>query len=231
MELRLASYNVHKCVGMDRRRRPDRILEVLSALSADVVVLQETDRRLGPRPTTLPREQTEAATGMSVLPVATGAQSLGWHGQAILVRRDLRLTGLHRVDLPGVEPRGAILAELATPDGGHFRIGALHLGLLRRSRRLQAQMLAALLNEGPPMPTILMGDFNEWSLTTGLGALGKHFDVHAPGPSFPSSRPFAKLDRVVTGQGARLVQSGVHMTDQSRIASDHLPIWARVAIA
>lgn len=231
MELRLASYNVHKCVGMDRRRRPDRILDVVAALAADVVVLQETDRRFGPRPTTLPRALTEATTGMAVLPVATGVQSLGWHGQAILVRQGFRLTGLHRIDLPGVEPRGAILAELTTPGGSQVRIGALHLGLLRQSRRLQVRMIAALLNDGPSMPTILMGDFNEWSLTTGLGALGKHFDVHAPGPSFPSSRPFVPLDRVVTGQGARLIQSGVHMTDQSRIASDHLPIWAQVAIA
>ncbi|MGB2893339.1 MAG: endonuclease/exonuclease/phosphatase family protein, partial [Albidovulum sp.] len=87
MQLRLASYNVHKCLGMDRRRSPERIVSVLNALDADIVALQEVDHRLPPRPAALPRALIERETDFGVLPFAPEGPSLGWHGQTMLVRR------------------------------------------------------------------------------------------------------------------------------------------------
>lgn len=227
MILRLCSYNVHKCVGMDRRRRPDRTLSVLGALRADILVLQEVDRRLGVRPAILPREETEEVTGLVAVPVAMSSASFGWHGQTILARPDLRLADLRRIDLPGLEPRGAILAEFEGPDGP-FRIGSMHLGLLRRSRRMQLATIIAAISARRRIPTVLAGDYNEWSPRGGTEELGAGFHVHAPGPSFPATRPVARLDRIALAYGAHLHSAGIHSFGMSRVASDHLPLWADI---
>ena len=227
MHLRLASYNIHKCLGLDRRRRPDRIVAVLAALQADVITLQEVDHRLGPRPTTLPRGLLEHATGLTVLPFPLKPLSLGWHGQTILARPDLELVDLRRIDLPGLEPRGALMAEFLK-EGTGFRVVGLHLGLLRRYRRMQLDAIRAALSHRSPLPTVLLGDFNEWSPRGGTEALGSVFHTHSPGPSFPAARPVARLDRISVGPGAHLGHSGVYIEGKARFASDHLPIWADV---
>ena len=124
MQLRLASYNVHKCVGLDRRRLPERVVAVINSLDADIVALQEVDHRLHPRPEALPRSLIENETDFGVLPFAPDGPSLGWHGQTILVRRGLVVEKVRRILLPGLEPRGAILAELAPESGGLRVVGA-----------------------------------------------------------------------------------------------------------
>ena len=108
---------------------------------------------------------------------------------------DFGITDVHRLELPGLEPRGALLAEL-TSDDGPFRILAAHLGLLARSRKMQFAAIRAALSRRTQMPTILIGDYNEWSSRGGSAALGPEFHTHTPGPSFPAARPVARLDRI-----------------------------------
>lgn len=229
MRLRLASYNIHKCLGLDRRRRPDRVLAVMAGIDADVIALQEVDHRLGHRPAALSRDLAEHATGLRAVPVALGRQSFGWHGQVILARPGLELTGLRRIELPGLEPRGAVAAEFLR-DGQPFRVIAVHLGLFRRSRKMQLAALAAALSHHPVLPTAIIGDFNEWSVAGGMETLGAGFVVHAPGPSFPAARPVARLDRIALGPGLHLLAAGTHGGGPARVASDHLPIWADVRV-
>ncbi|MCX8507724.1 MAG: endonuclease/exonuclease/phosphatase family protein, partial [Rhodobacteraceae bacterium] len=200
MHLRLASYNVHKCLGLDRRRRPDRVIAVLAGLHADIIALQEVDHRLGLRPAALPRALLEQATGLRALPFALSPHSLGWHGQVILARPSLALADLRRIALPGLEPRGALLADLRSEETG-LRVIGLHLGLLRRHRRLQLAAIRAALSHRMPLPTLILGDFNEWSPSGGTEALGPTFHTHSPGPSFPAARPVARLDRIALGEG------------------------------
>jgi len=230
MKLRLASYNVHKCVGLDRRRRPERIVAVLNAVDADIVALQEVDHRLPPRPEALPRRLVEDETDFGVLPFAPDGPSLGWHGQTILVRRGLVVEKVRRVLLPGLEPRGAILAELA-PESGGLRVVGAHLGLIRRYRRMQFAAIRAAISRREPMPTAILGDFNDWSAHGGADALGPAFRLHAPGPSFPAARPLGALDRVALSAGLHLVTAGVHHVAPAGIASDHLPVWVDVRVA
>jgi len=199
----------------------------MAGLGADILALQEVDHRLGGRPAALPRALAEAATGLVALPCALSHHSLGWHGQTILVRPDLELTALKRIELPGLEPRGALMAEFGGR-GTMLRIVALHLGLLGRSRALQLAAVQAAMSHRRVMPTALVGDFNEWSSRGGHAALGPGFHVHAPGPSFPAARPVARLDRIALGPGAHLVDAGTYASAPARIASDHLPIWADV---
>ena len=84
--LRVASYNIRKCIGLDRRRDPGRVLGVIGALNADVVALQEVDRRIGARSATLDPGQILARTGLVPVPLGTNGPSMGWHGNALLVR-------------------------------------------------------------------------------------------------------------------------------------------------
>jgi len=227
--LRIASYNIRKAVGTDRRRDPARVLGVIADLNADIVVLQEADRRLGARPSALPIPEIEPQTGLVPIPVATNKASLGWHGNSILVRPALTVTDLSRFDLPGVEPRGAVIADLVagqTP----LRVIAVHLGLLRASRRLQLSSLIARLSALDDTPALLAGDLNEWSLRVGLGRMSHHFTIFAPGKSYHATLPVAALDRIALDRNLVARGAGVHDTAAARRASDHLPIWMDIAI-
>lgn len=226
--LRVASYNIRKCVGLDRRRDPDRVLGVVAAIEADVVALQEADRRLGDRPATLERDRIAEITGLVPVDVADNAVSLGWHGNALLLRPEIEIEALERLDLPGLEPRGALLVQ-ARRGVRTFRVVATHLGLTRQYRRRQLRRIVqAATHANPEMPTMIIGDFNEWRMDRGLEPLGKDFVIHAPGLSFHAARPVAALDRIAMNRAVELRDSGVLRTESSRLASDHLPIWVDV---
>jgi len=111
MRLTFASYNIHKGVGLDRRRDPERILNVLNELDADVVALQEADLRFGSRAAVLPRRLLEEHrwhfAALSMKPAG-----MAWHGNAILVRRGIEIVGAEPIALPVLEPRGAVCAHL-----------------------------------------------------------------------------------------------------------------------
>ena len=230
--LRVASYNIRKCVGLDGRRRPRRIIEVIRELDADILALQEADQRLGPRVAALPRELLLQHTGYEVVPVATSHRRLGWHGNALLVKRPIEVLSAARLHIPRLEPRGAVMAELAV-GGRRLRVVAAHLSLLRRLRRRQIVAVGAYLTRlGPAVPTILLGDFNEWRPAAQvLELLPADFEVQTPGRSFPAALPRLGLDHIVTGPGLRVRAAGVHRSKRARIASDHLPVWAEIEFA
>jgi endonuclease/exonuclease/phosphatase family metal-dependent hydrolase len=228
--LRLASYNIQKCVGLDLRRQPRRILNVLDRLGANIVVLQEADKRLPPRPAALPHFVLNEA-GWQVADLG-GAGSLGWHGNAVIWRGDgIIQTGQAHIPLPGLEPRGAVRVEFDTPIGA-VRVIGLHLGLIARYRQQQVTHLSRELSGLPEMPTIWAGDFNDWS--RGLPVLDRWAPLMRflpPQPSFPAPRPVGALDRIALGGAIRAVGQGVHAERPAHIASDHLPVWADLAPA
>lgn len=231
LSLRVASYNVRKAVGLDRRRDPDRVTGVIAGLEADVVAVQEADRRLGDRPAALDRDRITAETGLDAAPAAVNEVSLGWHGNAVLLAGDIEIRAITRIGLPGLEPRGAVALDLDR-GGRRFRVVATHLGLARRHRRQQlARITAALAEEAEALPTVILGDMNEWSASRGLEPLDADFAVHAPGRSFHAARPVAALDRIATSRGISLTDAGVAETPESRVASDHLPVWADITVS
>jgi endonuclease/exonuclease/phosphatase family metal-dependent hydrolase len=226
----VASYNIQKSIGTDFRRRPERILRVLAELDADVVALQEVDRRFGERASSLSTDAIEAETGYTALRFGAREKSLGWHGNTILVRRGVEVIAQRTITLPAFEPRGAVLADVRV-NGTAIRVVGMHLGLLGLWRKRQAlAVLEHLEMLEVNLPTVMMGDFNEWSVEGGcLMHFARSHHVSAPGPSFPSIRPMLRLDRIVTSVDIAIEQAGVHVTAQSRSASDHLPIWARIS--
>ena len=223
--LRVASYNLHKCRGMMGPYAPARNLQVIAELGADIVALQEVDFRMGARPEALPRAMIREATGLVPAPhLTTSQQSLGWHGQTILVRPDLAAqASVRRLALPGIEPRGALAMRL-----GPLTVIVLHLGLARSSRRAQLARLAGKASAGG-RDFLLTGDFNEWRGTRGLESLDG-LTVVAPGPSWPAPFPQLRYDRIALSSRLSVLGAGVYDTPLARIASDHLPIWADIAL-
>ena len=221
--LRLGSYNIRAGLGTDLRRDPLRVLSAISALSADVVVLQEADHRLGDRPSALPADMIEPHTGLRPLPVAENGISLGWHGIAVLARPDLTASAIHRYPLPGLEPRGAVAVDLPG-----IRVVGVHLGLLRRSRRLQLDSIRVALDELPLRPTVILGDFNEWSRKVGLGRLAQRYTILTPGRTYPARLPLGALDRVAHCDDLEVRMLPPPRKTKGSQPSDHLPILAEV---
>jgi len=245
----LASYNMHKAVGLDGKRDPHRVLKVLQEIDADIVALQEADKRIGGRGSTVPHELIDSH-GMykpvhfgirhkrrfekvrkhadRILKVNT--RNIGWHGNAILVKDHIEVLDCAAIELPTLEPRGAVIAELMVGDRP-LRVVGMHLDLsgLWRKRQMRT-ILEAVAKRPNKMPTVLMGDTNEWRTEAGcLREIEPEFHLAPTGASFHARHPVAALDRIIVHKDLNIEAAGVHMSPAARRASDHLPIWARVS--
>jgi endonuclease/exonuclease/phosphatase family metal-dependent hydrolase len=229
MPVTIASYNIHKGLGSDGRRLPARILDVLDELAADVAVLQESDTRFGRRTSVLP-DAMLATRGWRAAPLAGCTGALGWHGNAILLRGALTLRAARRLVLPVLEPRGAVMADLALPGGRALRLVGAHLDLsgLWRTRQVQRIMERVARAPGSP-PELVMGDLNEWRARADtLAAFTARLREVPLGPSFPARLPLGRLDRAFAHPALPIVAAGVHASALARVASDHLPVWVRL---
>lgn len=230
--IKVATYNIRKCVGTDRRRNPERILEVLDEIGADVIALQEADRRFGNRLSAIPHHLLLEHGTYRPVEIGGRPQSIGWHGNALLVRNGITVRHSEIVPLPTLEPRGAVLADLLI-EGRALRVIGTHLDLSGLWRRRQIRALLARLDGAEHhLPTVLMGDFNQWSDRGALSEFAFHHHrlVKTP-PSFHSNRPVARLDRIIVSHEIEVEEADAHVSDLSRRASDHLPLWARINIA
>lgn len=224
--IRIASYNIHKAVGTDRRRSPERIIAVLAEIDADIVVLQEADRRFGARAAALPPAMLELHSDYRPAPLNIQSDSIGWHGNAVLFRKSVELVRSDILHLPCLEPRGAVVAELRI-DSLDLRIFGMHLDLSGLWRRRQASAIIHAYGLMHSLPTIIAGDLNEWSATRGcLADFARHFHFAETGRSFHARQPVARLDRIMHCAQLNTVSAGVHDSLLARRASDHLPIWA-----
>jgi endonuclease/exonuclease/phosphatase family metal-dependent hydrolase len=227
----VASYNIRKGLGTDRLRRPERILDVLDEVDADIVALQEADRRFGSRTSALPLELIAARSRYAPVPFETRPKSIGWHGNAILVHKDIMILDHNVIKIPALEPRGAVVTDLAIRGKG-LRVVGMHLDLSGLWRRRQAQHIISHLDRlKSKLPTILMGDLNEWSLHGGcIQDFGQSHRIAHTGPSFHSRRPIGRLDRIMVSESIHIAASGTHHSEKAKRASDHLPIWARISL-
>lgn len=232
MKLRVASYNMRKAIGTDRRRNPERVLQVLDEIDADVVALQEADRRFGARMAVLSPHLLEEHGGWKAVGINRRAASMGWHGNALLVRRSAEVTDCAALHLPALEPRGAVTADVAIGAGAAIRVVGMHLDLSGLWRRRQAHaIMTHLAGMADDRPTVMMGDLNEWSRQAGcLRDFGAQFRFAATGPSFHARRPIARLDRIMVSGDVAIADCGVHSSPAARVASDHLPIWADLTL-
>jgi endonuclease/exonuclease/phosphatase family metal-dependent hydrolase len=241
--LRVATYNVHGCVGMDGQRSEGRIAEVIASMSADIVGLQELD--LG-RPRSAHADQ-----------VALIAARLDWkyhfhpamrsggeqYGNAIVSRFPI---GLKRAaEMPGTPPwycreqRIAIWMQAQT-DLGPVHVINSHFGLGRSERRLQAKLLIGpdwLGSVPAEEPAILLGDFNSVRLSRAYRLIATHLRdvrtiVKQPGPfrTFPTRFPSIAVDHIFVNAALSPTQLNVHRTPLARLASDHFPLVCELTL-
>jgi endonuclease/exonuclease/phosphatase family metal-dependent hydrolase len=230
--IKVASYNMRKAVGTDRRREPERTLQVLREIDADVIALQEADRRFGRREGVIPLHLLEEHSPWKAVPFGARVGSMGWHGNALLVRKDAVVSDCEAIHLPALEPRGAVMADVSV-NGVTLRFVGMHLDLSGLWRRRQAHtILNHVAAPTARYPAVLMGDLNEWRQHSGcLRDFARDFVSAPTGPSFHARRPVARLDRILVSSELRVIDCGVHASLAARTASDHLPIWAKLDLA
>ena len=242
--LRVVSYNVHSCVGLDGRLSPSRISRVLTQCDADVIALQELDmnrRRTGNRDQVTEIAQSLGFDHILFHPALSMAEEQ--YGDAILSRRPMRV--VHQGPLPGshlrpyLEPRGTIWAEIDF-GGQSVQFINTHLGLLAPERLLQVSALLGPEWAGHPNcrdPVVLLGDFNSRPNSTAYRRIAAEFRDcqtllvrHRPLRTWFSPMPLARIDHVFVRGDWEVTKIEVPRTDLSSSASDHLPLVVELKI-
>lgn len=239
--LRVATYNVRSCRGMDGRRSEERIAEVIATLEVDVIGLQELDFN---------RRRSAGVDQAALI-----AGHLAWHrffhpalrrgdehyGDAVLSRYPMKLRKAQ--ELPSVatricsESRAAIWVEIETPSGA-VQVINTHLGLGRRERFTQAKLLAGpewLRGVAPGVPVVMLGDFNSLPASPAFQLLARQLrDVRtflSPAPSlrtFPTRLPLLALDHILVNECFDVKSVKVVRNRATKIASDHFPLVAEL---
>jgi endonuclease/exonuclease/phosphatase family metal-dependent hydrolase len=226
----VASYNVHQCVGLDGRLDIKRIAHVLSELDTHLIGLQEVGTHPQGMHSLSQMEYLADATGLHAIAGPTIERQTGPYGNVLLT--GWRVLGSRLLDLsvPGREPRGAIDAELDIA-GQRVRVIVTHLGLRAAERRYQVRRLLAALSEGQHRFIVVLGDINEWILRSRpLRWFHARFGKPPAPRTFPSWLPLFALDRVWVLPREALLDIRTHATAITRIASDHLPVRAVIAV-
>ncbi|HEY2987843.1 MAG TPA: endonuclease/exonuclease/phosphatase family protein [Candidatus Binatia bacterium] len=222
------SYNVHECVGMDGRRDPCRIADVIKESGADIIGLQEVHSESDGRVESHQMNYLASCCGLRAVPGRFLMRKSGEYGNVLLTR--FKILNVERLDLtmPGREPRGAIDADVEI-GGDAVRVIVTHLGLRPHERRFQANRLLAALSVERTRMVILLSDFNEW-LPSGraLRHLEDRFGKNKRLPTFPSPFPLFGLDRIWVSPPSALIDVSCVRTPLTRIASDHLPLIATI---
>jgi len=229
--MRIATYNIHRCIGRDGKENYQRIADVLLEMNADVVALQEVTSG-GEKGDML--AHLAGATGAEPIEGFTLIAAGAHYGNGLLIKPSV--AAINRIDISvlGREPRGVIEAAFHL-NHLHIRLLATHLGLGIRERHRQIRQLEEAVSASKADIDILLGDFNEWlSWSRPLSALNRRFNasrsLHPAPATFPAWKPLLKLDRLWVRPVDRLAALRTHATTLSRIASDHLPVVAEIII-
>jgi len=228
--VRVATYNIHTCIGVDRRYDPGRIGAVLREIDADIACLQEVDTHRRSDRYADQWAYLGEITGRRVITGAGIREHRGRFGNAVLTRFPALAARAIDLTVAGYEPRGAIDADLLIGDRV-LRVIATHFGLHATERRLQANRLMAVLgeplaaNRRAAHAVLLMGDLNEWRGRSGaIRSLDRRLGPSAAARTFPSWLPVLALDRIYADGPAVLRDVFVYRSPLARLASDHLPL-------
>jgi endonuclease/exonuclease/phosphatase family metal-dependent hydrolase len=232
--VRVATYNVHKCRGLDGRVRPARIAKVIREIGADVVALQEVlsvtgGPPEGDQPGFLARE-----LGLDMHFGAVRSHQGGRYGNLVLSALPLGGGRLYDLSVAGREERGCLRVEVRLGEGTTLHVFDVHLGTSTAERRQQGpRLLEAVIRTSTDLagPRVLLGDFNDWS-SLFVSLLAAHFrgvDMRAHLRSrrtYPGLLPLVGLDHIYYDEGLRLTRLRLHRTPTALVASDHLPLVA-----
>ncbi|WP_232371032.1 endonuclease/exonuclease/phosphatase family protein [Desulfogranum marinum] len=230
MNFRIATYNVHRCVGRDGVENIDRIVAVLKGLNADIVALQEVTSSNKQSSSMLARLALE--TEMEAIEGFTLTTSGTRYGNAILTGLPISTVNRINISVTGKEPRGVIEIVLHVPDiETSITIWATHLGLGIAERYFQINQLLRVIGTKNADVSVLLGDFNEWLVWgRSMRAVQMVFTQSSSPATFPAWIPLLKLDRIWVKPIGALSALRPYKTRLSRTASDHLPLIADITI-
>jgi endonuclease/exonuclease/phosphatase family metal-dependent hydrolase len=243
--LRVMSYNVHGCVGMDGHLSPSRIARVIAQYDPHIVAMQELDvgrRRSG---------------GLDQAQLIAGYLNMDHHfhptlrieeesfGDAVLSAYPLKLVKrqslLRHPRFSFLEPRGALWVEVEF-EGRPVQLINTHLGLLKQERALHTEELLGdrwLGSADCREPVVVCGDFNALpgsrvvrrfqSRLRDIGDPAVHKRLRRKGTWF-GRYPLIRLDHIFVSPGCRIVSVDVCDSYLSRIASDHRPLLVEIAL-
>lgn len=223
----VGTYNVHACEGTDRRYSRSRIVEVVTKRPFDLLALQEIGHRRSPTDMRDTIAAVAERTGLHPIVCVTMARDIGPYGHALLVRHPVVERHVIDLSVPRREPRFAIDARIALPEG-ILRVISTHLGVAARERTVQWHLLDEILCRSS-RPYLLIGDLNEWRPWYRFPAEVSVLMEYAALRTFPSRRPFFPLDRILVSAPDALHDLHVLTDPPAHMASDHLPLVARLA--
>ena len=233
--IRIATYNVHKCVGLDRRRKAARIAEVLHELKADIVGLQEVlSIEEGPR------EQNQAKFLADELEMHLAMGDVrqlhgGLYGNVVLSRFPVRAFCRYDLSIPGREQRGCLRSDILVPTGELLHLFNVHLGTAFMERRHQAKKLLEhelIRSRDLQGPRVVLGDFNEWVRGLASNMLAAEFNsadirLHLrQARTYPGVFPVMHLDHIYYDSDLIVERVALHKSRKALVASDHLPLYA-----
>jgi endonuclease/exonuclease/phosphatase family metal-dependent hydrolase len=237
--IRVATYNVHKCIGMDRKLLPGRIAEVIAEFHPDVIGLQEVLSL-----DTLRREDHQAqylaeALGMHVALGEVRQLYGGAYGNVVLSRFPVHNFCTFDLSAPGQERRGCVRTDVILPPGDVLHLFNFHLGTGFMERRWQARRILEtelIRSRDLQGPRVVVGDFNEWTrgLVSAMFAAelrGADIRMHLKWRrTYPGFLPFLHLDHIYYDHDLVLDHVFLHKSRKALVASDHLPLVADFAV-
>ena len=232
---RIATYNIHKCRGLDGRVRPQRIVEILREIDADLIALQEVwNKNLGPQEANQPLFIAEELKFHYAFGENRQLKG-GGYGNAILSRFPFKKQENLDLSQSRKEERGCLRTDIALTPSQVLHVFNIHLGTAYLERRRQVnRLLESEILTGSEIsgPRILLGDFNEWLPGLTLRLLREHFgsvDFRAKldrRRTYPGAFPLLHLDHIYFDDSLELKQAMAYRTRKALLASDHIPLVA-----
>jgi endonuclease/exonuclease/phosphatase family metal-dependent hydrolase len=251
-KFRIVTYNVHKCVGVDRRLNPGRIVSVLKEINADIIALQEVLCIQGRDSQSDQAHFIAGELGFNYCMGHNRKLKEGLYGNLVLSRFPLLEHENHDISVAGREERGCLRVDVGiTKEGAkggakdkakegakerRLHVYNVHLGTSFIERRYQARKLigeSILSDSARPGPRVMLGDFNEWTRGLVTQLLNKHFQggdirLHLKrSRTYPGMLPIMHLDHIYfSDEALELQYAELYRSRTALLASDHLPIFA-----
>ncbi|MGH9767322.1 MAG: endonuclease/exonuclease/phosphatase family protein [Blastocatellia bacterium] len=234
-KFRIATYNVHKCIGLDHRRSVARIISVLKEINADIVALQEVLCIQGRKSEEDQAHFIARELGFNYCMGHNRALKGGIYGNLVLSRFPLLGSENHDISVAGREERGCLRVDVDLGKESRMHVYNVHLGTSFIERRRQARKLISesiLSDANIPGPRIMLGDFNEWTRGLVTRLLTEHFQsgdirLHLKrSRTYPGMLPLMHLDHIYFDETLELEYAELHRSRTALVASDHLPIIA-----
>lgn len=229
--MRLVTWNIRGCLGIDNRRSVERVADVIRECRTDIVCLQEVHKWLPQSKLQDQPRMLSEQLGMRAYFLPSYRIGVGGFGNAILTNLPIREHRQHPLPNHGerrwllflFERRAIITADIDT-DIGMVRVMAAHFSLNRFDRMRSVERVRALIAESDS-PVVVCGDLNARPESEEMRYLGNECGLVdsgpvSNGPTFRADRPNVRIDYVWHSPYLSAKEAAVVSTR----ASDHLPV-------